>query len=103
MICWCHQNELKVLLQMAKQKALRELAVLLQKTEYAYQIAVHADLVECQANLNKEGELSQINLLLLFPSYPLIFVLYKYRVIGEGSEEQAILLRLAAIYLLVTR
>ncbi|ABM02181.1 Chain length determinant protein-like protein [Psychromonas ingrahamii 37] len=56
------KNELQVSLQMTEQKARRELAVLLQKTEYAYQIASHSGLVEYQANLNKEGELFQINL-----------------------------------------
>lgn len=56
------KNELQVSLQMTEQKALRELAVLLQKTEYAYQIASHSGLVEYQATLNKEGELFQINL-----------------------------------------
>ncbi|PKH01590.1 chain length determinant-like protein [Psychromonas sp. MB-3u-54] len=56
------KNELQVSLQMTEQKALRELAILLQKTEYAYQIASHSGLVEYQANLNKEGELFHINL-----------------------------------------
>jgi|GEM_PF-2439700 len=56
------KNELQVSLQMSEQKAIRELAILLQKTEYAYQIASHSGLVEYQANLNKEGELFQINL-----------------------------------------
>jgi chain length determinant protein (polysaccharide antigen chain regulator) len=56
------KNELQVSLEMSEQKALRELAILLQKTEYAYQIASHSGLVEYQATLNKEGDLFQINL-----------------------------------------
>ncbi|MFT6985139.1 MAG: chain length determinant protein (polysaccharide antigen chain regulator) [Psychromonas sp.] len=56
------KNELQVSLSMTEQRAARELAILLQKTEYAYQIASHSGLVEYKTNLNKEDELFQINL-----------------------------------------
>ncbi|HEY5714774.1 MAG TPA: chain length determinant-like protein, partial [Psychromonas sp.] len=56
------KNELQVSLAMSEERAARELATLLQKTEYAYQIASHSGLVDYKANLNKEGELFQINL-----------------------------------------
>ncbi|MFT7054182.1 MAG: chain length determinant protein (polysaccharide antigen chain regulator), partial [Psychromonas sp.] len=56
------KSGLQVIFDMTEKKAVRELAILLQKTEYAYQIASHSGLVEYQANLNREGDLFQINL-----------------------------------------
>ena len=56
------KNELQVSLDMTEQRVKRELSILLQKTEYAYQIAAQSGLVDYKGNLNKEDELFQINL-----------------------------------------
>lgn len=56
------KQQLEVSIDMNKQRAKQELSILLKKTEYAYQIASAAELVDYKANLNTEGELFQLNL-----------------------------------------
>ncbi|GLS92303.1 LPS O-antigen length regulator [Psychromonas marina] len=56
------KQELSVSLEITKKRVEQELAVMLKKTEYAYQIASQADLSEYQTSRNPDAELFEINL-----------------------------------------
>ncbi|WP_022942713.1 Wzz/FepE/Etk N-terminal domain-containing protein [Psychromonas hadalis] len=56
------KQRLIVSIEITKKRVAKKLALLLKKTEYAYQIASQAELVDYQTNLNPNEELFQINL-----------------------------------------
>lgn len=56
------KQELSVSIDITKKQVTQELAILVKKTEYAYQIASQAGLVDYKTSLNPEEELFQINL-----------------------------------------
>ncbi len=56
------KQELSVSIEITKKRVEQELARMLKKTQYAYQIASQANLVDYKSNLNLEEELFQLNL-----------------------------------------
>jgi chain length determinant protein (polysaccharide antigen chain regulator) len=56
------KQELSISIDITKKRVKQQLAGMLKKTEYAYQIASQAELVNYKASLNIEEELFQINL-----------------------------------------
>ncbi|PKF61917.1 chain length determinant-like protein [Psychromonas sp. psych-6C06] len=56
------KKDLSVSIDITKKRVEQSLALMLKKTEYAYQIASQAELVDYQTNLNPNKELFEINL-----------------------------------------